>query len=477
MSASATALAIIFAIVLAASALGFYAGARRRMDLEQWTVAGRGFGVALMWLLMAGEIYTTFTFLGASGWAYSRGGPTLYILAYGTLAYVISFFILPPIWELGRKLTLQTQPDFFEARYGSKYLAAFVSVVGVASIIPYLEVQVTGLGIIVRAASFDGIGRAPAMIIAVALAAGFVFVSGVRGVAWVSIVKDALMLGAALCIGIGVPWMYFGGVGPMFAALAHAKPGHLTMPGATANLGHAWYVSTVLLTALGFYMWPHAFASAFSAKSAETLRRNAVFMPFYQITMVLMLFVGFTAVLAVPGLRDSNLSLLTVVRKTFPPWFLGLVGGAGALAAMVPCAIFILSAATSFAKNICRPMFAPAMTDGEVARLARITVVALSLIALYFAIYSSATLVSLLLLGYAVVTQIFPGVVLGLFWKRATTTGVFAGMLAGVGCTAFLILSNLDPLLGWNAGFVALCLNFLISAGLSLLTAPRMQQD
>jgi SSS family solute:Na+ symporter len=443
------------------------------MDLEQWTVAGRGFGLVLMWLLMAGEIYTTFTFLGASGWAYSRGGPTLYILAYGTLAYVISFFILPPIWDLGRKFTLQTQPDFFETRYGSKYLAAFVSVVGVAAIIPYLQVQLTGLGIIVQAASFDGIARAPAMIVAVALVAGFVFVGGMRAVAWVSIVKDALMLGAALFIGIGVPWIYFGGVGPMFAALARARPSHLVMPGATSNLGHTWYISTVLLTTLGFYMWPHGFASAYTAKSADTLRRNAVFMPFYQLTMVLMLFVGFSAVLAIPGLRDGDLSLLTIVRQTFPPWFLGVVGGAGALAAMVPAAILILSAATSFAKNICRPLFAPSMTDGDVARLAKITVVALALISLYFAIYSSATLVSLLLLGYAVVTQLFPGVVLGLFWKRATTTGVFAGLVLGVACTAFLVLNKLDPLLGWNAGFVALCLNFLLATVLSLLTGPR----
>ena len=43
--------------------------------------------------------------------------------------------------------------------------------------------------------------------------------------------------------------------GPMFAALAQAKPTHLVMPGATMNLGHSWYVSSVLLSATGFYMW------------------------------------------------------------------------------------------------------------------------------------------------------------------------------------------------------------------------------
>src|SRR5579862_4280008 len=98
MSSSAIALAVIFIIVVSGSAIGFYAGVRHKMSLEQWTVGGRGFGPLLMWLLMAGEVYTTFAFLGASGWAYSRGGPALYILAYMPLGYVVSFFILPPIW-------------------------------------------------------------------------------------------------------------------------------------------------------------------------------------------------------------------------------------------------------------------------------------------------------------------------------------------------------------------------------------------
>jgi len=469
MSPSTVPLATIFGIVALGAVIGFLAGLRKKMDLEQWTVGGRGFGAVLMYLLMAGEVYTTFAFLGASGWAYSRGGPTLYILAYLTLAYVVSFFILPQIWEVGRRHGLQTQSDYFGARYGNKYLAAFVCVVGIAFLIPYLQLQLTGLGIIVSIASFDGIGRTPAMVISVVLLGAFVFASGVRGVAWVSVLKDVLMLFAALSIGIGIPYLHYGGIAPMFAALLHARPAHLTMPGATANLGHTWYISTVLLTSLGFYMWPHAFAAAFTAKSAGTLRRNAVVMPLYTFTLVFVFFAGFTAVLLAPGMPNGDLALLTVVRKSFPAWFLGVIGGAGALTAMVPAAIFILTAATLFAKNLCRPLFAPSMTDDQVAKVARSMVVVLSLISLYLAIHSSTTLVSLLLLGYAGVTQFFPGVVLGLYWKRVAMPGVFAGMIAGVATVAFLILTGRDPFFGWSAGFVALLLNFLITAILSLL--------
>src|ERR1700685_597060 len=464
MSPSAVSLSTIFVIVAIGVAIGFLAGVHRKMDLEQWTVGGRGFGAAFVFILMAGEVYTTFAFLGSSGWAYSRGGPALYVLAYLTLAYVVSFFILPQIWQMGRRDGMQTQSDFFGKRYKNKYLAAFVCVVGIVCFIPYLQLQITGVGIIVSIAILNTIGQVPAMSIAVVLLLAFVFASGIRAVAWVSVVKDALMVFAAISIGIGIPYIHFGGIGPMFAALAHSHPAHLTMPGATANLGHTWYISTVLLTSLGFYMWPHAFGAAFTAKTGGPLRRNAVVMPLYTITLALIFFVGFTAVLVVPGLPNGDLSLLTIVRKSFPPWFLGVIGGAGALTAMVPAAIFILTAATLFAKNLFRPIFASAMTDDQVTKLARVTVVVLGLISLLLAIYKSATLVGLLLTGYAGVTQFFPGVVLGLYWKRVTMPGVFAGMIAGVATVIFLMLSHRDPFYGWSAGFVALCLNFLIAA-------------
>ena len=193
-------------------------------------------------------------------------------------------------------------------------------------------------------------------------------------------------------------------------------------------------------------------------------------MPLYTMTLAFIFIAGFTAVLVVPGLSDGDLALLTIVRKSFPPWFLGVIGGAGALTAMVPAAIFILTAATLFAKNLYRPLFAHAMTDDQVAKLARVTVVILGLISLCLAIYRSATLVSLLLTGYAGVAQFFPGVVLGLYWKRVTMSGVFAGMIAGVATVIFLMLSNRDPWFGWSAGFVALCLNFLVTVFTSMLT-------
>jgi SSS family solute:Na+ symporter len=308
------------------------------------------------------------------------------------------------------------------------------------------------------------------MVIAAVVVAAFVFISGIRAVAWMSVLKDILLVGAAISMGIGVPYSYFHGVGPMFAAIVRIHPSHLVMPGSTKNLGHGWYISTVLLNSLGFYMWPHTFSASFTAKSSNVLRRNAVFMPLYTIILPFIFFVGFAAVMIVPGLSNGDLSLLTVVRKTFPAWWLGVIGGAGALTAMVPAAILILTAATLFVKNFWRPLLSPTMTDDHVAKLAKIMVGIVTGTALYFAIYSSQTLVNLLLLGYDGVAQFFPGVALGLYWKRVTKPAVWSGMVAGVAIVASLLLSKHDPFVGLNAGFVALCLNFTIVAAVSMLT-------
>ena len=161
----------------------------------------------------------------------------------------------------------------------------------------------------------------------------------------------------------------------------------------------------------------------------------------------------------------------SIVRKTFPPWFLGVIGGAGALTAMVPAAILILTAATLFAKNLCRPILAPHMTDQQVGKLAKIIVLSITCAALGSAIFSSTTLVGLLLMGYAVVAQFFPGVALGLYSQRATTPGVFAGMVTGVFIAVVLVFTDHDPLMGLNAGFIGLCFNFAVTGLVSLLTS------
>ena len=106
-----------------------------------------------------------------------------------------------------------------------------------------------------------------------------------------------------------------------------------------------------------------------------------------------------------------------------------------------------------------------------VSTTAKATVLVITVIAMVLAVYSSNSLVGLLLIGYAGVAQFFPGVVLGLYSRRITTAGVFGGLTCGVGIVAFLVLTKRDPFMGWNAGFIGLCCNFAVAAAVSLLSS------
>ncbi len=467
-------LLIIVGAILLSAIVGIAAGRRVKMDLENWTVAGRRLGVVLIWLLMAGEVYTTFTFLGASGWAYSRGAPVYYILIYGALAYTLSFFILPPLWRAGKAHGLHTQPDFFVQTYGSGALGVLVAAIGIVCIVPYLQLQLTGMGLIVQVASGGALSSRAGIVAGFVATCAFVLTSGLRGSAWVAVIKDVLMIAAVAAVGFGVPFIHFGGVGRMFKALAASDAPHLVFPGATPSMGTAWVMTTAVLTGCGFFMWPHMFGSAFSAKSERVIRRNAVIMPFYQVPILLVIMIGLAATVVLPGLKNGDLAFLSLVAKTYPPWFLGFVGAAGAVTAMVPASVLLLFAATLLSKNIYRTAIRPGASEASVIRVSRVFVFVIAALALVFAIWLPNALVNLLLIGYDGVSQFFPGVVLGLFWPRVRRSGIVAGLVAGEIVAGALVFSKHDPVWGMNAGFVALAVNGLLAVAVSAWPRRRV---
>ncbi len=483
-----SALLIIVAVTLFALYLGVRARHGHDMSLEQWTVGGRSFGTAFVFLLMAGEIYTTFTFLGGSGFAYGKGAPVYYILAYATLAYILSYWLLPPVWRYAKTHRLVSQPHFFARKYDSRALGVLVAAVGVAALIPYLVLQLKGLGIIVATASYGVISSTAAVWIGAAVVTIYVIASGVRGSAWNSVMKDLLILGVVLFLGIYLPIHYYGGLGAMFHAIDAARPGFLTFPDKGSSV--TWFQSTVLLTALGFFMWPHTFGSVFTAKDERIFRRNAMVLPIYQLILLFVFFVGFAATLKVPGLKggDIDLSLFRLSLQAFDPWFFGVVGAAGVLTALVPGSMILTAASTLLANDIYRGLLNRQASDASVSTLARGLVPLVALVAVLFTLHGGDTIVALLLMGYNFVTQLFPALVCSLATRnRATKQGAFCGIAVGVLVVAVTTIMHLsvgqllpflpDTLKDVNIGFVALTLNVIVFAAVSAVTQPHAQAD
>ncbi|CAA7603086.1 solute symporter family [Acididesulfobacillus acetoxydans] len=461
-----------FIIVFAVTLFGAGVGKKKSTDMEGWLVNNRKMGTFLVWFLLGSEIYTIFTFEGLAGYAYINGAAAFYNVALNDVAYAIGFMVLPTIWLIGKRFRYVTQSDFIEGRYQSKNLGIFVALASALIMIAYIDLNITGLSAVIQVIGQGSISPTWADTIGFLVLAGAVFFGGIRGNAWQAVIKDVLMLVAVVILFVVIPIRYFGSFGYMYGSFVRKIPSHLVLPGVSKKLGPVWLITTVILNAVGQWMWPQWFGVAYTAKSPRTLKLQAVFMPFYQLVKVAVITIGFAAVLILGTSKPGNNVIMMLALKTFPQWFLILFTVAAILAAIVPAGPIVMTSSSLMAKNVVQGLN-PRISDTTVYKMTKALVFPITIIALFLTIVVPSLIVSILLVAYDFISQLFPAIVLGgLFWRRATKEGVLAGMLSGWAVAAYLVLTKHDPIGGWNAGMVALLVNIVVFWLVSLATKP-----
>jgi SSS family solute:Na+ symporter len=469
-------LAIILGWLVLTTCVGILAGVRRKFSMEEYFVGGRSFGTVLFYTIAAAEIYSAFAFLGLAGWAYGKGMSIVYALAYGSIAYGLYFFIGPRINRLGRRAGYLTQPDFFEDRWGSKALGVVAAITGVVFIVPYLQLQLMGAGMIVQIASGGAIGWRVAVLLAVLAIVAFVYVSGLRGIGWTNLLQAVIMLGGMFAVGVLFPQRFFGGLEPMFETLERLAPAHLTLPD-SAGLGLSWYTSTALLCGLAMWIWPHVFAATYSARSERVVRRNAGILPLYQLAMIPVIIVGFTCAAKAAAdpqfaarIEKPDHAMLIALVDHFPRWAAGLIGAGGLAASISTASALILTAANLLARNVVRKLKPGGLAEERAARLGRWLVPVVTGFALLFAFLAPEMLVSLLLTGFSGIGQFLPAVLLGLFARWPTRAGIFSGLLVGLGVVVGCHLADAALPLGVHPGFLGLICNVATVGLVSVFT-------
>ncbi|MFF0743144.1 sodium:solute symporter [Streptomyces sp. NPDC004111] len=435
--------------------------------LAEWSVGGRSLGAVFVWVLMAGEGYTSFSYLGAAGWGYNYGAPVLYVVAYMSCGYAVGYVVGPMLWAYARWHSLVGITDMVAHRYGKKWLGAVVAVLASVFLLPYIQLQITGMGVVVSTISYGAISLNWAYFIGFAVTVGFVVVSGLRGSAWVSVLKDALVILTLGFLAVYVPLHYFGGYEPFLDRVVAEKQEWLTFPGhGDSGFGQWWFITTSFLNSLTVVIFPTTVAGYLGAKSADGLRRNAIWLPAYNVLLFIPMLLGIAALFVVPGLAgaDSNLALFKLVVDSLPAWAVGVVGVAAALSSIVPMAVFMLVIGTMWGRSVLG--LVPRWRGREKAASQLVVVVAGAL-ALVLTYTAPNTLVRLSLISYEGMAQLLPMLLLGLLWRKLTLAGALSGLVVGVAAVCLLVFTGNDPVWGTNAGIVALALNLLVALAVS----------
>jgi SSS family solute:Na+ symporter len=305
-----------------------------------------------------------------------------------------------------------------------------------------------------------------------------------RAPALIAFVKDLMMYIVVLVAIVLVP-MKLGGYAAVFASAgdAFAAKGGATglilkpqqfLPFATLALG----------SALAAFMYPHTLTGIFAAKSADTIRKNAVFLPAYTILLGLIALLGFMAYAAKITVKNNNDVVPALFNALFPSWFTGFAFAAIAIGALVPAAVMSIGAANLFTRNFWKAYVNPQVTPAGEAKVAKIVSLVVKLGALVFVLFiPTQYAINLQLLGGVWIIQTFPAVVFGLFFNWFRAPALLAGWVAGMAGGSWIAFADgIKPVhalvLGDASytvytGLIALALNIVVAAVVQLAMCKR----
>jgi SSS family solute:Na+ symporter len=459
---------LIFVVlgIIAIAAFGFLGRRRTSTDLGEWAVGGRRLGTAATWLLQAGETFTTFTFVGLVALSFATGASALYALVYTPLSYLGLYFIAPKLWRRAAGRGYLTQADFFTDHYRSKTFGWLVAVLGVVFLLPYLQLQITGLGQIVQFATGQNTSVRWSMLIAFALVVAFVLWAGLRGVATASYFKDAIMLITLLILLIALP-SHFGGLTGVFQHVQLHLPSALSVHAGSHD--PLWFFSSVATSVIGivFLTAPHNWPAVLSARSSKTLRRNYTILPLYSLCLVLPVALGFVALTVLKPGSNGNAALFTLAAKALPSWVVGLIAVGGIAAAMVPAAGILVGICPLVARNILR-----VRSERGQYWANQLTVLVLVALALLLALVRPDSLANLLLLTFAGLSQLAPAIGAALIGERGLLgkASALTGVIVGEAAVILLTFTNVVNIGHLGAGLAALAVNLVVTVAVEAVT-------
>src|SRR3954468_23698497 len=211
-------LTIFVVLFLAVSGLGFVASRWRRAEsldhLDEWGLGGRNFGAWISWFLIGGDLYTAYTFVAVPALLFGTGALGFFAGPYTIIQFPMAFIVAPPLWSVAPRPGYVTPADFVRGRHGSATLALLIAITGIAATMPYIALQLVGIGAVMRTIGISG--EWP-LIIAFIILAAYTYQSGLRAPALIAFVKDTLIYIVVIVAVIYIP-IKLGGFDDIFNA-------------------------------------------------------------------------------------------------------------------------------------------------------------------------------------------------------------------------------------------------------------------
>ena len=390
-------------------------------------LGGRSFGPLVLMATVCATIIGGSGLMGRAGVAYSSGFKAIMT----ALPYLLGMFIFSGfagrISAVGTTFNVTSIPDLFEQRFGKTAkvilgcLIAFTMMGTVAS-------QVTATATIINMLGNEvGISYEVGALIACAVFIIYTATSGLFGVIYTDVFQFVMLI---LFVYIMIPTASLAKLGGLSVFLENLAP-ELSTPYVDGSI-IGDIITYFVFTLAGAEMWQRAFA----AKSQKAAREGLFLGTFvYGLTIPLVWFMGVVAhqlvsadKIAQYGSTDAVVPALAI--EILPVGLTGLAL-AGILSVIMSTADSYLLVSVQTCVHDIGKTIRPQMPERTEISLSRIFSIVLPLGALVIALYiHNAYNILMFAWSFYAASAGIPAFA-ALFWKKATKTGVMAGLLGG----------------------------------------------
>ena len=426
---------------LGVSTLNDYATANHSIG-----VLGITFGFLATWYVGAG--YTVF-----SGFAVSFGMIGMYVIPYGIITLLVMYLVAERTFIWGKQYQLRTQSELLGLRYQSDFIRILTGFAGVALSVPWLLMEWYTIGYVFNYATDGFISPLLGMIIGIFVVVFYVALGGMRSVVTANIVQGLYMMIAGSAVLIYVLYTELGGLTAAMDRLFYETPQAMIFPGPGWDISPNYWTAIIVTSGLGGFMWPWVYNKLFAADSIRTIKQSVLFAPVLGILSFALLFLLAMSLHPLPFAQQNPEQALFWIHSEAGVWPLAFFAVL-VMAASLGTVSGILNAMSTAISGDIAQVINRKISEQTALKIARWSVVVMSVGALFGAYIKEGQLVFLALMTYQGMIVLSPVVLLGLYWQRANKFGAVAGFLLGMLVSFGLTLTEPQFIqtYGWTPG-------------------------
>lgn len=469
---------------------------KKTKNVGDFYLGGRKLGPLVTAMSAEASDMSSWLLMGLPGVAYLTGiadaGWTAIGLAVGT--YFNWLIVAKRLRFYSARIGAITVPDYFSLRYkdNSRILMAIAAVVIIIFFVPYTASGFAACGKLFG--TLFNVDYHIAMIISAIIIVGYTSLGGFNAASTTDFIQSIIM-SIALIIVLVFGVSRAGGIG---AVVENAKSlsGYLSMfttynAETGSSVPHSFLtIASTLAWGLGYFGMPHILLRFMAIEDPHKIKiSRRVGTVWVVISMSIAIIIGVVGLGmvnndAIVPLKDSETIIISIADLLSKNGVLAaLIAGvilAGILASTMSTADSqLLAASSSASENILGGLFKLNLSEQAKMIVARVTLIAISVIAVVIAWDSNSSVFGIVSFAWAGFGASFgPVVLLSLFWKRSNKYGAITGMIAG-GAMVFIwkyLIAGLSDILNIYELLPAFITGLLVNVVVSLITKKPEQK-